>query len=103
VAREYLGDLINHDIDTLVLGCTHYPLLRDTIAETVGTGVTIIESGDAVAEVVEEILDSLGARAADGDSPRRLFLATDAPRKLARVGERFLGHPLDEVEWVDVK
>jgi glutamate racemase len=102
VARTYLDGLVKEGIDTLVLGCTHYPLLRDVIAEVVGDGVAIVESGEAVAEEVEETLERKHLRARFNGRPGRLFLATDAPENLARVGQRFLGEGLASVEWVDV-
>ena len=101
VAHEYLDALVASGIDTLVLGCTHYPLLRDVIAETVGGGVTIVDSAEATSAVVEEVLDSLDLRAPGDGAADCRFLVTDAPRNLARVGELFFGQPLAQVEWVD--
>lgn len=102
VAHEYLDGLVAQGIDTLVLGCTHYPILRDVIAETVGDGITIVDSAEATSAVVEEILDAMGLRAADNGPAQCRFLATDTPQNLTRVGELFLGRPLECVEWVDV-
>jgi glutamate racemase len=101
VAHEYLDGLVEAGIDTLVLGCTHYPLLRDVIVDAVGKDVTVVDSAEATSAVVEEVLDSLGLRAGNGHRDLR-FLATDAPQNLARVGELFLGKPLPDVEWVDI-
>ena len=100
-AKAYLSGLFRQGIDTLVLGCTHYPLLKGVIAETAGDGVSIVDSGEATASVVGEILDSLGMRAPTNGRPRRTYLVTDAPETLARVGQRFLGHDVEPVEWVD--
>ncbi len=101
VARDYLEDLRRHDIDTLVLGCTHYPILRDVIAEIMGDEVCIVDSGEAAAQVVEEVLDSMALRADNGHPARHSFLVTDTPQNLARIGSRFLGHDIGPVEWVD--
>ncbi|MDX9971716.1 MAG: glutamate racemase [FCB group bacterium] len=102
VAHEYLDGLVQDGIDTLVLGCTHYPILRDVIAEALGDGVTVVDSAEATSVVVEEVLDSLGLRADENERPDLRFLSTDAPQNLAHVGELFLGKPLIKVEWVDI-
>ncbi len=102
VAKTYLDGLTKADIDTLVLGCTHYPLLKDVIAEVMGDRVRIVDSARATSDVVEQILDGLGLRAPSDAKGACRFLATDAPDNLARVGARFLGRELDAIEWVDV-
>jgi len=101
VAEAYLAELAQHTIDTLVLGCTHYPLLTDVIAETVGERVTLVDSAEATAAAVAETIDALRiARRADVPPVHR-FLVSDAPSNFARVGQRFLGQDIGEVEWVD--
>lgn len=106
VARAYLGELAARDIDTLVLGCTHYPLLKNVIAEVMGEGVALVDSAEATAQVVGETLaangmlaDRISAQA--GRTPKRRFLVSDAPEGFAEIGKRFLGHDIGEVEWVD--
>ncbi|MBN2310192.1 MAG: glutamate racemase [Candidatus Hydrogenedentes bacterium] len=107
VAHAYLDELLAAGIDTLVLGCTHYPLLRSVIAEAAGDAVTIVDSAEATAAVVADTLAAMGlACAPGGPPPRHRFLVTDDPAGFARIGARFLdeGHPardLAEVEWVD--
>ncbi|HUW60707.1 MAG TPA: glutamate racemase [Candidatus Bathyarchaeia archaeon] len=99
VAREYLGKLAEQSIDTLVLGCTHYPLLKSVIAETMGNGVTLVDSAESTAAVAR---DMLGAAGAGGhNAPSYQFLVSDAPESFARVGKRFLGWDVEHVEWVD--
>jgi len=99
VAREYLGQLAEQSIDTLVLGCTHYPLLKGVIAETMGNGVTLVDSAESTAGVAR---DMLGAAGAGGhNAPSYQFLVSDAPESFARVGKRFLGCDIEHVEWVD--
>ena len=87
----------------LVLGCTHFPALKDTIARVAGPDVTLVDSAETTARKVEAELDSLGLRnhGAQGTSH---FLATDAPDRFSRVGEIFLGVPIDpgSVEVVDL-
>jgi glutamate racemase len=100
VARTYLEPLLAHGVDTLVLGCTHYPLLREVIARVAGTGVTLVDSAEATAEAVAR-MPGYGPNTAL--PPSRTFLATDAPDTLREVGTRFLGAPIESVEWVDVR
>lgn len=101
VVREYLVGLLDEGIDALVLGCTHYPLLKETIAKVAGGAVSLVDSAEAAAEVVVEVLDGLELRAESNGAPRRRFLVSDSPEQFARVGQRFLGRPLEAVEWVD--
>jgi glutamate racemase len=102
VARTYLEDLMAHDIDTLVLGCTHYPLLTDTISAVVGASVKIVDSASATSAVVAETLTALGEEASPGEV-RYHFMVTDDPESFSEVGEHFLGCPVTGVEWVDVR
>lgn len=99
--RTYLGDLLEKGIDTLVLGCTHYPLLKDTIAEAVGPDIRLIDSAEATATVVAEVVQRLGMADCGGEKPEHRFLVSDAPENFARIGRRFLGYEIGDVEWVD--
>jgi glutamate racemase len=102
VAAEYLGELLENDIDTLVLGCTHYPLLAPVIAEIAGDRVTLVDSAEATAEVVAEVIAGLGL--ANDPSPHRnlRLMVTDAPATFEKLGRRFLGWEPGHVEWVDL-
>jgi glutamate racemase len=101
VARTYLTEFAERGIDTLVLGCTHYPLLKETIGAVMGASVTLVDSAEATADAVSEVLSAMdAARIEPAPGPNR-FLVTDAPESIARVGARFLGHDLNDVEWVD--
>lgn len=101
LAEEYLHPLVAKDIDTLVLGCTHYPLLSSVIEDVCGSGVAIINSADAVAEGVAECLS--GADLANDTEPdAHRFFATDVSTRVKRVGGAFLGSTLGEVELVDL-
>jgi glutamate racemase len=110
VAEMYLSDLKSY-IDTLVLGCTHYPILRDVIQKTVGEDVELIDSGEATAAEVRSLLKAKGlARASPptGALERQLcddldhFYVTDAAERFARVAERFLGSKPSRLEAVEV-
>jgi glutamate racemase len=93
-ARLYLSSLRHSGIDALVLGCTHYPLLRAVIARTMGPRVTLVDSATATAEAVRDTLDReelLRRRGPGGAS----FFVTDAPDRFIKVGSRFLGAHVD--------
>lgn len=101
VAEAYLEELVACDIDTLVLGCTHYPLLKDVIGETVGKSVTLVDSAEATADAVQEVVAQLGIGSTRHADPRHQFLVSDAPANFARIGKRFLGYDIGEVDWMD--
>jgi glutamate racemase len=110
VAETYLKDL-SSKIDTLVLGCTHYPILKSVIQETVGGQVALIDSGEATAREVKALLQekdlarrSTGTGALDRHLRDDLdhFYVTDAAERFARVAERFLGSKPSRLEAVEV-
>jgi len=100
-ASAYLGELIEHKVDTLVLGCTHYPLLKNVIGEVMGPDVVLVDSAEAVADVVAEVVAAMALESPAAGRPEYRFLVSDAPARFAGVGERFLGWPIVNVEWVD--
>ena len=90
------------EVDTVILGCTHYPLVRPVLQRCLGRGVTIVSSGEAIAQEVERALAAAGLA---GDSARRgsyRFLASGGTDDFRRQGIRFLQLPIDEVRHVDV-
>ena len=111
VAKDYLSDFRQTSIAALVLGCTHYPILRDIISETVGSEITLIDSGAATAADVESLLEQ---KSLTHDEPlgfyqeRRLcddldhFYVTDAAERFAKVAERFLGSAPSILEAVEI-
>jgi glutamate racemase len=103
---RYLEPLCSAGIDTLLLGCTHYPLLRATIeaalAELAPSPVTVVDSASAVALEVASLLRERGRCASHQSMGRYTFLATDDPVSFSGVGSRFLGLPLEHVELVDI-
>jgi len=110
IAATYLADL-SANVDTLVLGCTHYPILREVIQQTVGAEVSLIDSGEATAREVKELLTARSlARLTmpTGALERHLcddldhFYVTDAAERFARVAERFLGVKPSRLEAVEV-
>jgi glutamate racemase len=99
-AREYLASLIGHGIDTLVLGCTHYPLLKPILIDTVGNGVQLVASAETVARGAAQLLAERGLENPGRESPAHEFFVTDVPQRFQRVGELFLGRPLAPVHVV---
>lgn len=101
VAGEYLAPLLAEKIDTLVLGCTHYPLLHDAIRTTVGPGVRLVDSAAATALEVVELLARAELAAEAGAGGQRFFV-TDVPTRFRRIGMGFLGAELQSVEQVHI-
>jgi glutamate racemase len=106
IAEEYLRNLNVKGIDTLILGCTHYPVLANVIQRTMGAGVTLINSGAMAAKLVAELLKSeqIGVDEERNTSPHHTLLVSDIPRKFQAIGERFLGRKMPEarqVVWKD--
>lgn len=99
IAHEYLDPLISANIRALVLGCTHYPLLKPLLAELMGSGVELIDSAEATAAETVRVLDSRGLRTTS-TQPTHRFVASDAPAQFLRLGQRFLGATIDGVETV---
>lgn len=105
VAHTYLDPLVAQGIDTLVLGCTHYPLLTGVIAYVCGDDVTLVSSAEETAKDVYRTLAAHGlGRSAHAPRPVHRFLATGDPEPFARLGRRFLGPEVTTVErtpeWV---
>ena len=96
VAAEYLTPLLSQNLDTLILGCTHYPLLAPLLAEVVGPAIRLQDSATAVARRAAAILDEKGLRHA-GPSPRHSFHVTDMPHRFQEIGQRFLGREMEDV------
>ena len=107
-AEHYLAPLFSGPSapDTLVLGCTHFPVLADAIRKIIGNDVTLVDSAETTALAVAEALSSggLGSTCKANGGEARIF-ATDSPERFARVGAVFLGRPIDPdaVELVDLR
>lgn len=100
-AERYLGPLLAEEIDTLVLGCTHYPLLKPLLAR-VAEGVELIDSAEATAAAVAALLDELHLSADAGAPPAAHYFVTDDARRFGAVAELFLGEPVASLERVDL-
>ena len=99
IAETYLAPMRDAAVDTLVLGCTHYPLLAAVIGDVLGQGVTLVDSAAETARALRMVLAECGLTAS-GAVPgfTHRFIATDAPDAFRRVGQRFVGFALDRVE-----
>jgi glutamate racemase len=106
IAHRYLDGLTTGGLppDTLLLGCTHFPVLAPAIAQVLGEGICIIDSAATTALAVTEGLKATGRVRAIGRKGRVRFLATDDPKRFARVGTIFYGEPIDPdtVELIDL-
>jgi glutamate racemase len=102
IAREYLAPLAATHVDTLVLGCTHYPLLKPLLAEELGSTVRLIDSAEQTAAATASVLAEreLCAPAGTGALPSHRFISSDAPEQFLRLAQRFLGTPIERVEKV---
>jgi len=100
VAEEYLRPLLAEGIDTLILGCTHYPLLKPAIGEVAGPDIALIDSADAMAERAKRLLAEAGMGNTSAVPPEHRFYITDLPDRFQTIGENFLGQPLQNLEVV---
>jgi glutamate racemase len=100
VAETYLATMRKSGIDTLVLGCTHYPLLKSVIAEVMGEGVAVVDSAEETARAVAAVLAErdLARRQGSGSTS---FFVTDVPDRFIRIGERFLGARLESAVRIE--
>jgi glutamate racemase len=101
ICREYLAPMTAADIDALVLGCTHYPLLSKVIAETVGPKVELCDSASALTAAARAMLTETSALAAQPRPAPRLLL-TDVNPHFCLLAERFFGAGVAEPERIDL-
>lgn len=103
IAEEYLKELREIGIDTLVLGCTHYPILSEVIQEVVGKNVSLIDSGVASSEVIKAELEKLNLISNSNTIGVQEYYVSDIPSKFKEVAELFLGREIDQVHKVDLE
>jgi len=101
VAREYVEPLLEHGIDTLVLGCTHYPLLKTPLQSVAGKDVVLVDSAEETAHTVSSLLEKRGLLKRNPPAQPRFFV-TDVSERFERVGGGFLGLPLGRVTQIDL-
>ena len=109
IAAKYLTQMREFRPDALVLGCTHYPILRDVIQQTVGENVNLVDSGEATADEVAQLLKDKGLENPNATVGKRTlcddldhFYVTDAADRFGRVAERFLGTKPSKLEAIEV-
>lgn len=100
VALEYLKPVMAEHIDTLVLGCTHYPLIKGLLSDIVGPAVSLIDSAEAMARIAADLIQRENMANTGGQPPDYLFYVSDVPYRFQAIGERFLGRTLARVETV---
>ncbi|MEO5510934.1 MAG: glutamate racemase [Longimicrobiales bacterium] len=103
IARDYLDPLREMDVDVLILGCTHYPLLRPLLQDIMGSAVELVDSAHQTARDVAARLDELGTRTTGAVPPTCTFVASDSPLRFRDVGRSFVGELIETVEHVDVE
>jgi len=103
LAQDYLRPLQEVDVDVLVLGCTHYPLMSDVLQNILGPAVQLVDSAHETAQEVRDRLEQLDLTRQDATPARHKFVASDSPLRFRQVGKRFLGNMEIDVERVDVE
>jgi len=103
IAEEYLKELREKKIDTLVLGCTHYPILSEVIQEVIGKNVKLIDSGISSAEAVKFELDRIGLNTNKHSPGNQEYFVSDIPAKFKEVAELFLGREVSQVKKLDLE
>ncbi len=102
IAREYLHPLVKTGVDTLVLGCTHYPLLKGVIRNTLGEKVKLIDSAQETAKEVKSVLEEYRLLRSSRAKGYRRFYVSDIPDRFVEVGERFLKGKISKVKRIDI-
>lgn len=99
-AQEYLKPVLAEHVDTLVLGCTHYPLLKPLLRDVAGTGIQLVDSAMTVAEQTARLLADAGLANTGAEPASARYYVSDVPLRFQTIGERFLGRALGPVELV---
>jgi glutamate racemase len=102
IARKYLKSIKKMGIDTLVLGCTHYPLLKKIISEVMGKKIRLIDSAVETSREIKMVLKALNLTREQKYVPLREFYVTDSTEKFLNIGERFLGQNIEHIEKVSL-
>jgi len=103
IAEEYLHEFKEYNVDTLILGCTHYPILRNIIQEVVGENVALIDSGSAASVEVENYLNGRGIKNTSNNSGSHEFYVSDVPKKFKQIADRFLGREVEHIQKVNLE
>jgi len=102
IAQTYLQPLKDDGVDTLILGCTHYPPLKKVIARVMGDGVTLINSAEETARELKNSLFEKKLLKKRSQNPVHKFFVSDQPKKFIQIGQRFLGKKIKKVKMIDI-
>ncbi len=102
IAQTYLEQLNQHDIDTLVLGCTHYPIIEQTINKIFSNKIVFVESGDAIADTIFQFMKTKQIVNMNSSPGKTRYFVTDYPQKFDDLGSQFLGKKISNVELVSL-
>jgi len=103
IVREYLAPLKKNNIDVLILGCTHYPLLKPVIQEVVGGSVSLVDSAKETAKEVKRAIDENEIGKTTREKPVYRFYVSDEPFLFKKIGEKFLGRSIEGIERVEIE
>jgi glutamate racemase len=99
-AQEYLRPVLAEHVDTLVLGCTHYPVIKSLIGEIMGPDIRLVDSAEAMADITAILLHDMGSENREQKQPEYRFYVTDVPYHFQTIGESLLGRTLSHIELV---
>lgn len=102
IAKKYLATLFAKNIDSLILGCTHYPLLKETIGKIAGPQIELIDSAQETAREVRRQLQEKDLLRKENPHPKREFFVTDSPERFRKLGKLFLKQELKDVQHVEI-
>lgn len=102
IVHYYLDEFERDGVDTVILGCTHYPMLKPVLGEILGGGITLVDSAKETASVVARLLDELSLHRPTGDGSCKYYL-TDIPGRFVRIGQQILGKAIGNVEMVHLE
>ncbi|MEI8172340.1 MAG: glutamate racemase [Deltaproteobacteria bacterium] len=99
-AQEYLRPVIAEHVDTLVLGCTHYPVIKPLLQEIAGPDILLVDSAETMADIAADLLSRMNSGNPEQQRPEYRFYVTDVPYHFQTIGEGLLGRTLSHVELV---
>lgn len=102
IAERYLSNLIKNNIDTLILGCTHYPLLKSMIQKVAGNDITLVDSAEEVSMEIDQTLKSIGILNETENKGNKHFYLTDVSDTFVSIASTFLGESIEKIEHVDL-
>jgi glutamate racemase len=102
MVRSYCEPLKRAEVDTVILGCTHYPLVAPMLQRMLGRDVSLVTAGHAIAATAQRVLEESGLARTGNEEGTYRFLCTGDPASFRKLGTRFLQMPLGEIERVEL-